>query len=168
MTSTCMFSRSSIAAFAILAMAGCGSGEDIVCEFSGAATAVVGGGTTQTGFVTLAPEAPMEVTLGPQGLYMLTPSVRVQNMYPGVSGRTGDANDPNITFELYLNNVLIGGSAREHLGLTAGPDGDERLGVFTPFTAERSEYLGQVVSVEVLVEDACGRTAQGGLDVTAQ
>jgi len=92
----------------------------------------------------------------------------VQNMYPGVSGRTGDSNDPTITFELYLNNALIGGSARENLGLTSGPDGDERLGVFTPFTADRSEYLGQVVTVEASVEDACGRKAQGALDVTAQ
>jgi hypothetical protein len=155
-------------ALAALVLGACGDGETIQCDFTGSASAVVGGGTAQTGFLALQSGAPMEVTLGPQGLYMVTPSVRVQNMYPGESGRTGNANDPEISFEVHMGGSLIGGSAREYLGLTASAGGAERLGVFTPFTADRSQYIGQLVTVSVQVKDACGRSAGGTLDVTAQ
>jgi len=110
----------------------------------------------------------MVVEFGPQGLYMLTPSVRVQGMHAGVAGRTGNSNDPLIELEAYLGSELIGGSAREYLGLTQTAVGDERLGIFMPFTAELSTYVGQNVRIHAVVSDACGASASDDLTVLAQ
>ncbi|HTM22055.1 MAG TPA: hypothetical protein VL172_16145 [Kofleriaceae bacterium] len=144
---------------------GCG-GEAVDCQ-PGQAAALVGGGSESTGFVVMSSGDAMTVVLGPQGLYMVTPSVRVQNMYPGEAGRVGNDADPLVEFTLVLDGEVIGGSAREHLGMAEGPDGAERLGVFTPFTPDLSTYIGRTVTVRVEVEDACGQTATAALDVVA-
>jgi len=158
-----------LAALSTVTVSGCvGGGDDemVTCNFSGPATALVGGGTSQTGFVNLSDGADMTVVLGPQGLYMVTPSIRVQNMYPGKAGRTGNSNDPEVVVELYLGGELIGGSARENIGLRQSVDGDEALGIFAPFTAELTDYLGRTVTVKGTVEDACGRSTSDELDIT--
>jgi len=150
-------------------LAACGGGgEPVDCTPGGTPSAQVGGGSQGTGFIALQSGDPMTVVLGPQGLYMVTPSVRVQNMYPGQAGRTGDGADPIIEFTLELAGDTIGGSAREHMGLTVTADGGERLGVFTPFTPDISNYIDQTITVRVDVEDACGRTASASLDVFAE
>jgi len=148
-------------------LAGCG-GEGVDCTNTGNPTALVGGGTDSTGFVPLSSGATMTVVLGPQGLYMVTPSVRTENLYPGEAGRVGNGSDPVVEFSLFLGSTNIGGSAREHLGLTPTADGDEKLGVFTPFTPDISTYINQTITVQVDVEDACGRTASDSLDVVAE
>ncbi len=149
-------------------LAACGGGEPVNCTPMGSPSAQVGGGTGSTGFVVLDPGDPMAVTLGPQGLYMVTPSVRVQNMYPGQAGRIGDDADPVVEFSLELGGDNIGGSARENLGLTVTADGAEVLGVFTPFTPDLYTYINQLITVRVEVEDACGGTASASLDVIAE
>lgn len=152
----------------ILCSAGCGvvGGEcDPTCNFSGAPTALLGGGTSQTGFVNLSDGDEMTVTLGPQGLYMVTPSVRVQNMDTGQSGQRTSC-EPEVLIEIIKDGSVIGGSAREHIGLTKTANGGEALGVFTPFTAE-TDYLGMVVTLRAQVSDACGNSATDELDVRA-
>lgn len=145
---------------------GCsGGGEVVDCAIAEVASVVVGGGTTQTGFLDLSDGADMTIVFGLQGLYMVTPSVRVHGMYPGVSGRTGNGNDPEILIELLLGATIIGGSARANLGLTANVVGDERLGIFTPFTGERVTYLGQTITIRANVSDACGNSASDELYV---
>jgi len=162
--------------FLVLAVAvatGCGVGggdddDDVVnCSFSGPASATVGGGSQQVGFVNMSPGDDMVVVLGPQGLYMVTPSVRVNEMWPGKAGRTGNSNDPEILVELYMGGSLIGGSARENLGLRVTAAGAEALGIFAPFTAELNTYLNQTITVRAEVSDACGREASDELDVVA-
>ena len=150
--------------------AGCTSGggddDDVVnCNFSGPASALVGGGNLQLGFVNMSDGADMTVVLGPQNLYMVTPSIRVQNMYPGQAGRTGNSNDPEVRIELFMGDNLIGGSARENLGLSQSAEGAEALGIFAPFTAALNDYLGSTVIVKGTVEDACGRSASDELQV---
>ena len=165
-----MQKRSAVRASLVIAImvAGCGCGGDgevVDCTFDEAPSVVVGGGTTQTGFLDLNDGADMTIVLGPQGLYMVTPSVRAFGMYPGVSGRTGNSNDPEILIELLDGSTVIGGSARANLGLTGTVAGDERLGIFTPFTEELSTYLGQTVTIRGEVTDACGRSASDTLDI---
>ncbi len=161
-------------AAASLAAAGPGCGSDsepINCNFTGAASAVVGGGTDSTGFLNLNDGDEMTVSLGPQGAWMVTPSIRVQNMWPGKSGRTGNSNDPEVVTELYLDGNLVGGSAREYLGLTpAVGGGAEALGMFSPFVRELElvDYLGRTVRIRGVVEDACGRRASDELDVVVR
>ncbi len=153
----------------LLGAVGCGGdGEVIDCAIGGSASAQVGGGTDSTGFVVLQSGDPITVSFGPQGLYMVTPSVRVQNMYPGKSGRVGNSNDPRIEFELLQGSTTIGGSARENLGLDVSTLGAERLGVFTPFTPDISTYINQTITIKVTVNDACGRSASDSIDVVAQ
>jgi len=151
------------------ALGGClGGGDDdevITCDFSGSASALVGGGTLQTGFVNMSDGADMGVVFGPQGLYMVTPSIRVQNMYPGKAGRTGHSNDPQIEIELVMGGDVIGGSARENLGLRTSLDGSEALGIFAPFTVDRGDYIGGTVTLRGSVTDACGRSASDDLQV---
>ena len=142
---------------------GCG-GEAVDCTFTEAASVVLGGGTVQTGFLALNDNDVMTVVLGPQGLYMVTPSVRVRGMYPGVAGRR-DGNDPLIEIKAYLNDVEIGSSAREHLGLTQTANGDEGLGIFMPFTVVQADYLNQSVLLRGTVSDACGRSANDELTI---
>jgi hypothetical protein len=147
----------------------CG-GESTECQPGGSATAQVGGGSESTGFVVLQPGDVMLVVLGPQGLYMVTPSVRVQNLDPGQAGRVGDPADPLIEFTLELDGEVIGGSARQNLGMAEGPDGADALGVFTPFTDidQVPSYLGHTITVRVSVEDAGGQCATGALTVVAE
>ena len=146
-----------------LVAVGCG-GEAVDCTFTEAASVVLGGGTTQTGFLALNDGDDMTVVLGPQGLWMVTPSVRARGMYPGVAGRR-DGNDPLIEIKAYLNDVEIGSSAREHLGLTQTANGDEGLGIFMPFTALQVEYLGMSVLLRGTVSDACARSANDELTI---
>ena len=148
-------------------VAGGGDDEMVTCDFNGPAWALGGGGTQQTGFVNLSDGAEMTVTLGPQGLNMVTPSIRVQNMYPGKAGRTGNPNDPTVLVELFINGQAVGGSARENLGLRVSADGADALGIFAPFTIDLDEYLGKMVTVRGTVEDACGRSASDELEILA-
>ena len=155
-----------------LALTGCfgGGGDDdepVDCNFSGPASAQVGGGTSQTGVVNMSDGADMIVVLGPQGLYMVTPSIQVQNMYPGQAGRTGHSNDPEVLVELYMDGALVGGSARENLGLRQTAGGAEALGIFAPFTIDLGDYLGKTVTVRGTVKDACGRSASDDLQIMA-
>ncbi len=140
----------------------------IDCTFSEAASVIAGGGTVQTGFLALADGADMDVTLGPQGLYMVTPAIRASGMYPGRSGSVGDAGDPLVVIELYKDGVQIGGSAQARIGLTPGPSGAELLQIFSPFTAELATYDGQLVTIQATVSDACDRTAEDTLEVRAR
>ena len=153
----------------VLAGAACnGIAGGVDCDQFGSASAQVGGGSDSVGFVALQSGDPMTVVLGPQGLYMVTPSVRIQNMSPGKAGRVGNSDDPRVAFSLYQGTTNIGGSAREYLGLTQTADGAEVLGVFTPFTVDISTYINQTITVKVEVDDACGRSATGSLDVLVQ
>lgn len=156
------------AALTLVSIACTGGPAGVDCDQSGSPSAQVGGGSDSVGFVALQSGDPMTVVLGPQGLYMVTPSVRVQNMAGGQAGRVGDSDDPRVEFQLYQGSTNIGGSAREYLGLTSTADGSEVLGVFTPFTVDISTYINQTITVKVDVVDACGNHATGSLDVVAQ
>jgi len=157
---------------AAIGLPGCGggSGDDgdgVSCDPAGTPALVIGGGAAQTGFVVLATGDPMPVVLGPQGLYMVTPSIRAQGLAPGQSGRTNDDRDPLVALEAKTGDTLIGASLREHLGLTVTADGAERLGIFLPFNADPPAYLNKRVQLTATVTDACGRTATGALEITA-
>ena len=140
----------------------------IDCTFTENASVVAGGGTLQTGFLALADGAEMDVTLGPQGLYMVTPAIRVNGLYPGRSGSVGDASDPMVVIELYKDSAQVGGSAEARIGLTPGANGAELLQIFSPFTAELATYDGQLVTIQATVSDACDRTATDTLEVRAR
>ena len=128
----------------------------------------VGGGSSLTGFVDLADGADMTGVLGPQGLYMVTPSIRGRGMYPGTAGRVGNADDPQIVIEVLAGGAVVGGSARENLGLTSTPDGYEKLGIFTPFEGNVSEYAGREVTLRATVSDACGNTITDELTIVVR
>lgn len=140
-------------------------GEPVDCSAAGPASAELGGGTQGTGFIPLSDGSAMTLVLGPQGLYMVTPSVRVRGMYPGVAGRLNHDSDPEIVIEARLDGALIGGSAREHIGMVEVGDAAETTGVFVPFDVDRAEYLGELVTLELEVSDACGRSATDALAV---
>lgn len=144
---------------------GTGDPNPLVCDFEGPAQVVLGGGTQQTGFLTLQDGADMTGSLGPQGLYMITPSVRAKNVYPGKGGSVGDARDPEIVVEAYLGQDLVGGSAQARMGLTMTPDGGERLGIWVPFNGRLDEYVGKTVVLMTTVADACGQTVTDELEV---
>jgi len=137
----------------------------IDCTLSEAASVTVGGGTEQTGYVEMADGGEMTAVLGPQGLYMVTPSIRTHGLYPGNAGRAGHADDPEVQIEIMLTGSLVGGSATEHLGLTPTASGDERLGIFTPFTGDISQYVGQNVTLRASVSDACGNDSSDELRI---
>jgi hypothetical protein len=140
----------------------------IDCTFTTEASVIAGGGTLQTGFLALADGADMDVTLGPQGLYMVTPAIRASGIYPGRSGSVGADSDPLVVIALYKDGVQIGGSAAARIGLTPGPSGAELLQIFSPFTAELATYDGQLVTIQARVDDACGRSATDTLEVRAR
>jgi len=143
---------------AFVSMVECGS-------VTGTPSLEVGGGTMQTGYVMLSDGADMLGVLGPQGLYMVTPSVRAQGVYAGQDGRAGHPDDPLVIVELYLEGSLVGGSAQENLGLTTNTDGMERLGIFVPFTGDLSDLVGKTVSLQATVTDACDNSATDELQV---
>jgi hypothetical protein len=159
--------RTGLGAAAIGALvAACGqSGEAIVCDAVGPVVVDIGGGTEQTGFVPMADGAPMALVLGPQGLYMVTPSLRVRGVYPGVAGRRRDPADPEIAIEAALDGAVIGASAVEHIGLVVTADGAEAAALYVPFSVDRSEYLEEVVTLHADVSDACGAHGEGQLEV---
>ena len=121
----------------------------------------------QSGFGNLADGDPMTVVLGPQGLNMMTPSIRARGVSPGKSGRTGGASDPLVSLEAFEGGSLIGASARSRLGLTVGAEGAERLGIFLPFNVDPPRFLNKRVRIRGSIEDACGRTATSELEVMA-
>ncbi len=142
------------------------------CQFSEAVSVTLGGGTQQAGFVDMVDGGEMTVVLGPQGLYMVTPSVRTQGFYTGAAGRAGHPDDPEILIEIFLSGSLIGGSASEHLGLTQTAAGDERLGIFTPFADDPDtaaddfdQYVGQTVMLRATVSDACDNSSSDELSI---
>jgi len=138
------------------------------CSFSEGAQVIAGGGTLQTGFLALNDGADMDVTLGPQGLYMLTPAIRTHGLYPGHSGSVGHDDDPMVVISIYKDAVQIGGSAEARIGLTPGPNGAELLQIFSPFTVDLSTYDGQQVEIRARVDDACNRSATDSLMVRAR
>ena len=151
---------------------GSGPGEPdatvLSCEFSQNPEVNIGGGSELAGYVPLDVGDDMVGWVGPQGLFMVTPSVRTNGLYPGVNGRAQNhPDDPEVTFETFKGPELIGGSARERLGLTPTAYGDERLAVFVPFWEEISEdvYVNQAVTLIVTVNDACGRQGSTQLDI---
>ena len=128
----------------------------------------LGGGNPQTGFVELSAGSDMLGVLGPQGLYMVTPSVRAMGVYPGEDGRAGHPDDPMVIIETYLDGVLVGGSAEENLGLTVNVAGMERLGIYVPFDGDLSEFVGKTVTLRATIEDACGNSASDELQVVVR
>ncbi len=150
---------------------GPGPGADataIDCQFSESASVTVGGGTEQAGFVEMTDGGEMTMVLGPQGLYMVTPSIRASGFYPGTAGRAGHPDDPQILIEIFLSGSLVGGSAEEHLGLTQTTAGDERLGIFTPFTGDVGQYVEQMVTLRASVSDACGSSSSDELSIVVR
>ncbi len=129
---------------------------------------VMGGGTDQTGFVTIVEGADMAVTIGPQGLYMVTPSLRTTGLYPGTGGSRGQPHDPMVVVDIYLGELQIGGSAQERVGMNTTATGAELLGIFSPFSGNRDQYDGMLVTLRATVEDACGRTGTAELSVIAR
>jgi hypothetical protein len=57
-------------------------------------------------------------------------------MYPGVSGRLGDSEDPLNVIEVSLDRELIGGGPRERRGLNVGVDSSELFGIIVPFALD--------------------------------
>ena len=142
------------------------SGQQIDCQFSDAATLLVGGGTQQTGFIELQDGSEMLAALGPQGLFMVTPSVRAHAVHPGKGGRTGNTEDPKIEIQLIAaGGAVVGGSGSNHMGLTQTLEGVERLGVWAPFEGDVAAHVGNTITVRGSITDACGRTAVDELDV---
>ena len=142
-----------------------GPAEMVDCTAGETASLLLGGGTAQTGFVNLDDGDEMTGVLGPQGLYMVTPSVRSRGVYPGSAGRVGNGNDPLILIEVFRGSDLVGGSAHEHMGMTPTPDGFERLGIFVPFEGNLSDYVGSLVTLRATLTDACDRELTDELDV---
>ena len=178
-----LFPAVTIVAFPMLALFGCGVGGTTPDPGGGADAAVsmvecstvtgtpsvqVGGGSSQTGFVDLPDGAEMVGVLGPQGLYMVTPSIRAHGVYPGEDGRAGHPDDPVVLVETFEGSTLVGGSASEHLGLTNTAAGYERYGIFVPFTGDLSEYVGKTVTLKATVTDACDNTATDELQILVQ
>lgn len=146
----------------------CGKGSaGVSCDPAGPASVKIGGGSPQTGFVNLADGGAMTVVLGPQGLNMITPSIRAQGVSPGKSGRMGNAEDPLVALEASEGGSVVGASARARLGLMVTAEGAERLGIFLPFSVDPPRYLNKRLRISASIEDACGRTASGELEVTA-
>lgn len=137
-------------------------------RFTEAASVTLGGGADQTGFVALTDGADMAVVLGPQGLYMVTPSIRVTELHPGTGGSLGKPNDPMVVVDIMLAAAQIGGSAQERIGMKQTASGAELLGIFSPFTGAREEYDGELVTLRVTVTDACSRVASDELQVVAR
>jgi hypothetical protein len=136
------------------------------CDLGAQTAAVVaGGGTLQTGFLELPDGADMEATLGPQGLYMVTPAIRTQGIYPGKSGSVGDPNDPMVKISILKGSEEIGGSAASRIGMSPSADGAVLLQIFSPFTVAPTEYDGLLVTIEATVSDACGHTVVDSLQV---
>jgi len=142
-----------------------GPAEVVDCAADEAPMLLLGGGSSLTGFVNLADGDDMTGVLGPQGLYMVTPSIRSRGVYPGSAGRVGNRNDPQIVVEVFSGGALVGGSAREHMGMTPTPDGFERLGIFVPFEGLLSEYVGSQVTLRATLTDACDREVVDELNV---
>ena len=132
-------------------------------SFTGAASLVLGAGTQQTGYVEIEDGDDMMGTLGPQGLYMVTPSIRAQQMYPGVEGRVRHDDDPMIMIEARIGGETVGGSARTRMGLTIADDGLERLGVWVPFDGDLTLYVNKMVLLRATVTDACDRSVMDTL-----
>lgn len=151
---------------------GGGGGPDampIDCDLGGqAARVVAGGGTLQTGFLELPDGTDMEVTLGPQGLYMVTPAIRTEGIYPGKSGSVGSPNDPEVKIEIFRGGAQIGGSAAGRIGLTPSANGAVLLQIFSPFTSDLGDYDGQLVEIRATVSDACGNSASDTIEVVAR
>ena len=135
---------------------------------SGTPTLLLGGGTQQTGFIDLQDGADMVALLGPQGLFMVTPSVRAHAVHPGKSGRTGNDEDPKIEIQLISGSTAVGGSGINHMGLTETLEGDERLGIWTPFEGDVTSHVGQMITLRGTITDACGRTATDELEVVVR
>ena len=135
------------------------------CQFSVAPSVTLGGGSEQTGFVDMADGGEMSIVLGPQGLYMVTPSIRTLGLYPGTAGRVGHADDPQILIEIISSSIVVGGSAEENLGLTQTASGSERLGIFTPFAENAAQYVDQSVTLRATVSDACGKSSSDELGI---
>jgi len=178
-----LFSAVAIFGLPALALFGCGVGGTTPGDGDGADAAVshvdcstvtgspsvqVGGGTAQTGFVDLQDGAEMVGVLGPQGLYMVTPSIRAHGVFPGEDGRAGNPDDPVVLVETFQSDSLVGGSASEHLGLTQTANGLERYGIFVPFTGDLSEFVGETVTLKATVTDACGNNAVDELNIVVQ
>ena len=144
---------------------GGGQQQQLPCDFPEAASLLVGGGSPHTGFIELADGEDMAGSLGPQGLYMVTPGLRATNIYPGKGGRIGHVEDPVVHIRIIDGGANVGGFGPARLGLTATTDGAERLGIWAPFEDNLSKYLGKTVTLEADVTDACDRTASHSLDV---
>lgn len=143
--------------------------EAVDCDLGGEpAVVIAGGGTLQTGFLELPDGAEMEVTLGPQGLYMVTPAIRTRGIYPGHSGSVGSATDPMVGIAIYQGGAQIGGSAEGRFGLTPSAGGNELLQIFSPFSVDLAQYDGQAVMIEATVSDVCGNAVTDTLQVVAR
>lgn len=158
----------------IVLASGCSDGDCVAaggvdcCSLSGMASLTIGGGTTETGFVELAEGAEMTVILSPSGLWMLLPSIRAHNVWPGTAGSNSAIDDPRIELTLHHGGDRIGGSPKDRLGLTATADGLERIGIWTPFGEEPTSLADMTVTIRGTISDACGRTATDSLDVVVR
>lgn len=161
-----------LAAFGMWLVAGCGedggSTPPDCSALTGSASLVVGGGTTQTGFLSLTDGDDMTAILGPQGLWMVTPAIRAQNVWPGDPGSNSGEYDPLLSLEAYVGGTKIGASANDKLGLTETAMGYERLSLWLPFDMAASAYAGMTITIEGTVTDACGRTANDSLAVVVR
>ncbi len=139
-------------------------------SLSGTPTVTIGAGISTTGFVAADDGDDMFGQVGPQGLFMVTPSICVDNMWPGQAGRAGNnPNDPEVVYQTFLvsDNSEIGGSATERLGLTPKTGCDELLATFVPFfdNIESTVYMNEEVKLRVTVKDACGQTTTDELTI---
>ncbi len=108
---------------------------------------------------------PIMVVLGPQDLYMVTPSIRAWGVIPGEAGRIHDPDDPIIAIDLFLETERIGWSARDHLGLTVTADGAEKSMIWVPIYVELDIFIDRRVTLRGEITDVCGNTATDTLDV---
>lgn len=140
-----------------------------VCESVTEPAALQLGGydDAQAGFVALGDGDSMALVLGPGGGYFLWVSIRAWGMYPGETGRGGDAEDPKIGVEALWQGSLVGYSFATHLGLTVTDAGAERLGIFVIIDPSSSPlgFIDQLVTLRGEITDACGNTATDELDV---
>jgi len=131
--------------------------EPFVCRNPQPADATLGTGDKVKGFKPLNDGDDLMVALGPQGLYMITPSLKLKHFEMPVIG----TSNTRVSVTVRRQGTLLGGiEVSTPPDKLDEPDTIAFLGVQMPFTTEEtSAYLGSPMMTDVAMSlvDGCGR-----------
>ncbi len=128
--------------------------EPLPCRNLEPGMAELGKGDLSTGFTELSDGDDVHVVFGPQGMHMLTLSLRVWDMEPSQAGGVGNRVSVGIRHE----GVVVGGVSNDMEPSAQQDEITEFLGIRSVFTAAEVDVLDEeMANIEVIVSDGCGR-----------